>query len=249
MKNFLISIVYSFYNFFYGSNLLKNAQSITAVSHYTTTFREFNKYKNKISIINNGIDTKSYLDASKFIKLEKRNDGEIVFLSLGRIEWLKGFQYFIDIIPILLKNNIKLKYLIGGTDQGFKFELEKKIKDYDIPKKVIFLDQLDFKQKIEAILNSDYVIISSLVENYPAVPIETIILGKIPIGNNIGGIPEIIKDQQNGFLVDVLDKDKFSEKVLSIIRVDSKQIKFNNGDKYRYEWENIVQQYLKVLNI
>ncbi len=244
MKSLLITVSYKFYKKFYGDFLLNKARVITAVSKFTTTFEEFCNFKESIVVINNGLDIEKYLTVKRETSLSKRRDGEeIVFLSLGRIEWLKGFQYFINIIPDLTSSGLKVKYLIAGRDNGYKSVLDKKLKELNLNSEVSFLGFLDFEEKVRAILNCDYVLITSLVENYPAVPIEAIVLGKIPIGNCVGGIPEIIKDGKNGFLVDVVNRKNFLEKMFFIMRDKIEQ----TGDTKKYSWPSISKEYLSIL--
>ncbi len=241
----LIWTGYSLYKPLFGNKTLKNAKEITAVSKYSTTFPEFKHYKNKIIVINNG------LDFSKYNKKNKKfgNNSEIIFLSLGRIEWLKGFQYFIKIIPRLMQNGFNIKYLIGGRDNGYKGELDSLISEYNLEKNVFYLGFLEFNKKIEALNNSDFVVIPSLIENFPAVPLEAMALGKIPIVNNAGGMPEIVNSGHNGILVNVENENEFYMKIKEIL-VDKKlrenMIK-NLSEVKKYDWRNISKSYLKLM--
>jgi len=239
-----IKFAYTIYKYLYGHKTLKNAYKITAVSKYTTEFDEFKQFKNDIIVINNGIDTKQYINLKGKLNIGNFKRDYIEIVSLGRLEWLKGFQYFIDIIPDLIKSGYNIKYKIAGTDNGLKSDLEKKISDLNVKDNVEFVGQLDFEEKINFILNSDYVLVPSLVENYPAVPIESIILGKPVIANRAGGIPEIVKNDINGFLTDVTDKKVFLKDMLNIL---GQQYILKAQDIDFYDWKEKVNEYIKLI--
>jgi glycosyltransferase involved in cell wall biosynthesis len=240
----VIKFAYNIYRNLYGYKTLKNAYKITAVSQYTTEFEEFADFKDSIVVINNGIDTEQYISLKKELKLKNSKKDHIEIVSLGRLEWLKGFQYFIDIIPDLIKRGHNIKYKIAGKDNGLKNELEEKISKLNIKEHVIFVGQVDFEDKVKLILNSDYVLVPSLIENYPAVPIEAIILGKPVVANKAGGIPEIVKDNVNGFLTDVTDKKVFLKDMLNIL---GKQYNSKAQDIDFYDWKEKVNEYIKLI--
>lgn len=250
----IIKIVYDFYNSRYGSPLLCQAKAITAVSKFSTTFSEFREFKTHILIINNGINIQELIEISRaektsiFDKYFKK-ESNLIFFSLGRLEWLKGFQHFINIIPELKKQGYSIKYCIGGADNNYKSELINLIKKLNLEKDDIFLGQLDINQKCNAYKFCDFVVVPSEVENFPAVPLEAMSLGKIPIVNDAGGIGEIVKDKYNGVICDVTDTKVFTNRVLEIIRDNKlkKNIENNFGDVKKYDWKNIVREYEKIL--
>jgi glycosyltransferase involved in cell wall biosynthesis len=244
---------YFFYKNLSGNYTLRNAKRITAVSKYSTTFLEFKKYKEEIIVVNNGIELSIYKQPKRndnpYFNHISKNKKDIIVLSLGRIEWLKGFQFFIGIIPDLLNKGYNIKYFIAGNDNGYKKELDELIEKFGIRGNVFYLGYLDFKSKLSALYYCDFVIIPSLVENFPAVPLEAMALGKIPIVNNIGGMKEIIRDNINGVIVDVNRKDLFEEKLIKIFKNKNlkRYIKRNLKNVNRYNWEKIAKLYLNLL--
>ncbi len=248
-----IYIIYDFYNKFIGQKTLKRAYKITSVSEYSRTFSEFSHYKNNIIVINNGFDYNKYKSNNKekniYERFLNKDRKAIIFLSLGRIEWIKGYQYLIEIIPDLMKYGFDIKYFIAGRDNGDKNHLDEMIYKYNLKDKIFFLGQLDFNEKVNALSNCDYVIIPSIVENFPAVPLEAMAMGKIPIVNNAGGMPEIIQDGYNGISVNVKNKDMFSNKVIELLNNESLQrkIKLNLNKLYKYNWEKISREYINLM--
>ncbi len=250
----ITGLLYYFYKLLPGRALLENADEITAVSEYTKTFSEFKKFAEKIIVINNGIDVDEFANFQptnnpykKFIKVG--NDKEFIFLSLGRIEWLKGFQFFIKIIPDLVKMGYNPKYFIAGRDNGMKKELLTLIEKVKLEKNVFFLGQLDSEAKKNALYYTDFVIVPSLVENFPAVPLEAMAFGKIPIINDAGGMPEMIVNNVNGIVVEVEKRKKFIgviKKLLEEKKTDEME-KRNLRKIRKRSWVEISEKYLERL--
>ena len=233
----IIKIAYNLYNHTLWKYTLKHASKMTAVSKYTTTFTEFRRYKNTIEVIPNGINIDDYKYDNTLATLLTKWD--IKFLSLWRIEWLKGFQYVIPIIALLRKRWINCYYYIAGNDNGYKQKLLEIIKEYHLEEHIIFLGFLNFQEKVNAIYESSFVVIPSLVENYPAVPIEAIICGRVPIWNNVWWIPEII-NPNNWVCIDIKITEDVVESVLQLIQSKVKP------KKQDYSWKNIIKKYLEL---
>ncbi len=58
---------------------------------------------------------------------------------------------------------------------------------------------------------SDIVAIPSLMEAISLSALEGMACGKIIIGTNVGGFPQIIKNTENGFLVEPEDEEKLAQ--------------------------------------
>lgn len=247
----LILLAYSLYKQ-YASSTLKKAKKITAVSRFTISFPEFREYKN-IIVINNGINIEEYKSLRNQQNIYSdylfhRERGSIIFLSLGRIEWLKGFQHIIEIIPDLKKRGFDIRYFIAGKDNGYKKNLDALIVELNLQNHVVFLGQLNITEKLNAIKNCDYVIVPSYVENFPAVPLEAMAMGKIPIASNIGGTQEIIEDGENGVLFPLGKKIKSCEKIAHLLGNISLQseIRKNLSGVQKYNWIYIANYYLNI---
>jgi glycosyltransferase involved in cell wall biosynthesis len=69
------------------------------------------------------------------------------------------------------------------------------------------------------------------------------------VATNAGGIPEIVTDGENGFLVEPRDSQQLAEKILLVLQNESisKRFSVNNTNKAkRYNWEEIVTSLEKV---
>ena len=119
----------------------------------------------------------------------------------------KGWTYFLQALRNLAQEpnfkNITL-LIFGG---GYK----KEIAD-EIPFKTKFVGHLRDEYSIALIYNAaDVFIAPSLADNLPTTILESLNCGTAVVGFNVGGIPDMIKHKQNGYLAKYKDAIDISE--------------------------------------
>jgi glycosyltransferase involved in cell wall biosynthesis len=163
---------------------------------------------------------------------------ELIILSLGRITKMKGFQNIIKLIPKLKKQNLSIKYLIAGNDDGYKQELIKLIKKLNLIKNVIFVGFLNHEEKKQYINECDIFAIPSLWEPFGLVALEGMLFNKVIISTEIGGLKEVLKNYNKK--INLKDKNLFK-------LLESKKKLQGNFDSNIYNWENISKLYLDLM--
>ncbi|MHA1253180.1 MAG: glycosyltransferase family 4 protein, partial [Candidatus Helarchaeota archaeon] len=157
--------------------------------------------KKKIFVIYNSMDLKKithrinelYIKGKK-IKKEK---GEIILLSIGRIVNWKRFDIIIRTMK-LLNEKFKLFIVGDGPDISFLKNLSEKL---TVSNRVYFLGRIDHDRLLLLYDIADILILLSEYEGYSHVLIEGLLKNKKIIASNIGGNPEIIKNYVNGLLI------------------------------------------------
>ena len=86
--------------------------------------------------------------------------------------------------------------------------------------KVIFAGKLSSGEVREAMKDCYVFVLPSLSEGFGRVLIEAMALSKPVIASNVGGIPEIVKDGENGFLCG-WNAEEIGERLVQIISDDS----------------------------
>ena len=108
---------------------------------------------------------------------------------------------------------IKLK-IIGEGPQ------KKTILNYIRKNKLDNIELLGYKNKkelLDLVKKSRLVVVPSIwYENNPVVILESFAAGKPVIGSNLGGIPELVKDRQTGFLFQSGDSKDLAQKIKSV---------------------------------
>lgn len=116
------------------------------------------------------------------------------FLFFGRIERLKGVFTMLEAAS---KDDFPLVFVGDGADYDL---LKDRAKKYSL-KNVQFMDFLNGEALHNMIRNSIATVLpSEWYENCPMTVLESLALGKPVIGANIGGIPELIEDEKDGFI-------------------------------------------------
>jgi glycosyltransferase involved in cell wall biosynthesis len=163
-------------------------------------------------IIYNGVDSFAFKVNRNLLK--KR-----VITIVASLKDFKGHIYLLKAIRRVLEEMPDLELWIVG-DGPLRPDLEKSAEALGIGDSVFFLGR---KDNIGDILGETSVFaLSSLREGLPVALVEALASGLPVIGTNAGGIPEVIKDKENGFVVLAGEERALSKAILDI---------FNNPEK------------------
>lgn len=190
--------------------LIADAAHIIAISekNHELLAQLYPLLKSRISTIHNGIDTTWFesqlLSFSKSDEQEYRKnifetDGETPIITcIAELHPRKGIIYALEAMKHFAEKEEKIKLVIVGSGEE-KTIYEKYIKENNLKDYVILLGRRhDIPQILRA---SDVFILPSLNEAFGLVLLEAM-MAKLPIiATNNGGIPEIIKDGENGLLI------------------------------------------------
>jgi len=163
---------------------------------------------------------------------------------VGRLSYEKGLETLMDAVKGV---SIKLK-IIG--DGPIRKELVEWVKKEGIGN-VDFLGYMKGKQLYKEIKKSKAVVIpSEWYENNPRSVIEAFALGKPVIGARIGGIPELVKDNETGLTFEPGNAKDLKEKIKELLG-NSSLLKKMGGNARRFvETElNPEKHYQKLMEI
>ena len=177
------------------------------------------KYKiagaKKLTTIHNGLDNNLMVfltkeEARKELKLP--TDKTIVG-TVANFYKTKGLEYFIKAIKELNDENI-IGVIIGEGD--LRMELKKLISSLGLKNKLLLLGKHTNASKY--LKAFDIYACSSVKEGFPYSILEAM-AAKLPIiSTNVGGIPEMIKDNNNGLLVEPKNPEILSEEIKLLIK-------------------------------
>lgn len=130
---------------------------------------------------------------------------------IGRLEHIKGVNLLIGAFAaVCLEHDVRLSIVGAGTERD---KLEALVRSLNIEDKVTFYgQQVDIHPYLSDA--SIFVYPSTWEEVFGISIIEAMAYGLPCIANNVGGIPEIIKDGENGFLT----KEPTEEQVAFLIK-------------------------------
>jgi Glycosyltransferase len=178
----------------------------------------------RISVIPIGTDMKRF-DPSLYNRETTRNQfgipqAKIVIGVLGRIDPQKGQEEFIRAIPILLKHQTNLHFIIAGDEtegqHGFKKTLEDLSIELGVSDEVQFLPFTDAVPEFMSAL--DIFVLPSHTETFGFVLVEALAMGKAIVATNSGGVPEIITNGSTGLLVPPQNVPALAEAILKLLK-------------------------------
>lgn len=225
------------------------------VSEYVDKWDIISKEKNKnFGTIYNLVDIKNSEKSSvkKNIRRELMISTEtVIAVSTGRIEIEKGFK---DLVKIIKNDNNKnLVFLIVG-EGSYLNEMKSELVHEFNKNKVYFLG---YRNDIKDILKaSNLFILPTWHETFCMSIAEAISVGLPVLSNNVGGIPEIIENNINGYLFEVGDNFSYNREINELVDNLKLRIKMSENAKEiflrKFSNENSLNQldqlYTKVLN-
>lgn len=133
---------------------------------------------------------------------------------VGRLSPEKGTAQFADVIAAVGSKNSRANFLIVG-DGPERMTLEATVHQARLSERVRFVgEQRDIGPFLR---DMDVLVMPSKVEGLPFALIEAMGTGMPAVANAVGGVPEVIVDGQNGFLLDSQDTGGFVDAVLRLV--------------------------------
>ncbi len=185
----------------------------------------------------------------EFIHQEAGNfsANEIRFLFLGRLEREKGIVELCEAFLQALVLHPSLQLDIAGWGM-LDSELRKK---YAACSNINFLGRVDGEKREHSLSRAAVVVVPSLVEEvFGLVTVEAFAFGKPVIASNIGGLPELVKHGETGWLVEPGDIGALAEQLQSVAKMDSLSlVRMSETCKeysYDFSMEKILAEYLEL---
>ena len=121
-----------------------------------------------------------------------------VFVSVGRLHSRKGYHKLIEVHNKLIKDGFAHKIIIIGDGEE-KDNLENLTKMYGVQNSFVLLGSL--LNPYPYVKNADFFVMPSESEGWPLIIADTLILQKPILSTAVGGIPEMIRHLENGYLI------------------------------------------------
>lgn len=167
------------------------ATSLKTVSHIAA---------DKITTISNGIDLSRFQNCQA-IDLQKTfgiSPDTVTLAVIGRLHPAKGQQDVLPLMQTYLNMGLKVHLLLVGEGE-LKNEIEAEIQQRDLAQVVTLTGQ---RQDIPELLASiDILVMPSRWEGLPMVLLEAMLMQKAVIAYGVGGIPDVIRNDENGLLI------------------------------------------------
>lgn len=187
--------------------VVNKSDVIIALSEYWKEYFKNEFPTKRVEIIKNVISAP---------RVHKQQTGYFTLLFLGLLGKNKGIY---DLLECIRDHKVefqgKLKLYIGGN--GEIEHVKQLIKEYGIADIVIFEGWVSGDKKIELLNKSDAYILPSYKEGLPISILEAMSYGMPIISTPVGGIPEIVSNGENGYLVEPSNKEDIYKAIISLL--------------------------------
>lgn len=191
----------------------KKTDKVIAISDYVkrSCMASFEIKEEKISIVYNGVDYKKF---SAYYNIPQRDTMHLIYV--GRLIPEKGVDVLIDAVN-LIKKDVKVKVFIVG-DGSIKSKLEEQIEKLEMEGQISFLGmQMDIPKLLG---EADYFIHPAMWnEGFGITLIEAMSAGVPCVAFNKGAIPEIISNNENGFIVEEATAEALAERLVECYKI------------------------------
>lgn len=142
-------------------------------------------------------------------KVRRIDNKKIIFGYAGQIIKRKGVNFIVEAFKKCQKPNIELHIWGPIEEENSYTALIKELAKGD--KRVKFYGRYEHNELSKIIPSFDITLIPSLMENYPLVVQESFIYQTPVIATKVGGIPEVVTHEVNGFLVEAGSQEGYEK--------------------------------------
>lgn len=198
----------------------------------------------KIKVVYNAISSddtgKGRSTDGKRLCEKLKASGATVVVTAGRLSPEKGHRYLIEAISSL-GNRIPHTYFLFCGDGPLAKELKRQADQLGVTSRCFFLG---FRHDLSEIFGQmDFMVLPSLSEGLPNVVLEAFAQSKAVVATAVGGVPEIVEDGVNGFLVPAGRPDALANAIEKLLYSAEMRSRLGEAGQRKVKREfSIVQQ-------
>ncbi|MCW3979092.1 MAG: N-acetyl-alpha-D-glucosaminyl L-malate synthase BshA [Candidatus Bathyarchaeota archaeon] len=227
-----------------NTHSVEEADAITAVSSFMAEeAHERLGIRKEIKVIPNFVDAERFSPAPCEV-VERNNGRDVVVTHVSNFRPVKRVQDLVYAMSIVAKEAPGTRLMLVG-DGPERHGVERLIDRLDLRGHVLLTG---YRSDVPNLLRcSDVVVLCSETESAPLTLLEGMSCGLPVIATSVGGIPEIVDDEANGFLVPPKHPEAIAEKILELNA--NRELRTRLGEAARrtvlkrYTADNVVSQY------
>lgn len=198
---------------------LNNSDQIIAVSaDLEKRIEHMDINPEKIMVLRNAVDLDRF-KPNKNVNMRNKvgiRDNDIFILFIGHLEPFKGIFELLDgFYQINVQNKNTRLMIIGEGHQ--ETEVRKIVNEYQINESVIFTGKISPEEIQNYYQMADIFVLPSYTEGLPLVVVEAMACGLPIVASCVGGIPEVVENNENGFLISPRNVGELKTKLEQLI--------------------------------
>lgn len=238
--------------------VLHSADSITGCSKPYIKFAKEKipeRFHEKIVLMPNGFrdelfTPESYCTTAKEVKFP---EGSTVITSVATYEHKKAQDVLLKSFKSLVNKHTNLHLCLIGRKTPFFNEVSDLVTRLKLEDKVTLLDVRPHSEVMDILQRSDLFCLPSRDEPFGIATLEAAMLGCPVVCAEVGGIPEIVKNEKSGLLVPPDDVDALTQALDRMICNPEQAQSFANALKKsvsdNFSWDASVKTYLKAAGV
>lgn len=204
------------------------------------------KYRKKVSVA-----TQAFIDTDLFRIKQPYNRRKNTIGYVGRLSGEKGISEFIDAVPLILKARNDVDFLIVG-DGPLLSSIKRNLSKDGLLEKVILTGWAAHKEVPDYLNGLKLLIMPTHTEAGSPQPIqEAMSCGTPVLVTSVGGVADVVKDEENGFILKDRSPQQIAEAALKILEYPKINEIIINGRKLieqEYTFKAVVKRYKEVFN-
>jgi len=245
---FLVSTIAKLFDKTIGHFILSKADKIIAPSQSAARFIKLLSNR-EAPVIYRGMPFSEIDAILPQEKLRERFKNKKIITFIGRLIHGKGVIHLLEAVRNLKNPNIVL--LIAGYGCERK-NLETYSKNHSLENQVIFLGKVPFSEAISILKITDIFVNPSYNEGLPTSVLEAGVCKKAIIATNVGGTPEIIKNDDSGIIIEPHNTKVLEEALRELLEDSEKRKTLGESARreieQKFNWKYSIEAYLKEIH-
>ena len=170
----------------------------------------------KIRMIYSGIDIREFRNVNSRKKIRRELGLQPDQIAVGQVSKLwegKGHEDIINACPLIFTEIPDLKMFFIG-DGPIRNKLEEMVYKNGLQERIIFLGHCDNIAEVTSAL--DIAVLASHFEGMGRVILEAMATGLPVVATRVGGIPDLVVDQETGFLVEPHNPEQLAQNIIHL---------------------------------
>ena len=175
------------------------------------------KHWNKIHVVHCGVDDLFLNSACSAIPASRR------LVCVGRLSQDKGQTVLIEAASLLLRQGYRFELVLVG-DGPMRSRIDTMIDKEGLKDVVRMVGWKTNTEVRSEILNAQTLVLTSFIEGLPMVLMESLALRRPVISTYVAGIPELVQNGENGWLVPAGNVSALSEAIRKAIELPNNKL-------------------------
>jgi glycosyltransferase involved in cell wall biosynthesis len=224
---------------------LRLADKIIIYSRALVKDMNIEKYQHKIIISH-----EHFIDFTKFRIYEKINDRLSVIGYIGRLSGEKGILNMIMAIPHVLRQNNSISFIVCGEGE-LASKIMKFIRKEHLKGHVTLAGPIPHEDVPQYLNKMKLLVLPSYTEGLPNIVLEAMACGTPVLATPVGAIPDIVKDNETGFLLKSNDPRHIAERIIELINkpelLEKVSVNAYNFVRENFSYEKTLESWRRIL--